>query len=163
VLLQDGQSARAEEVYQQAHASGRRVQHTMVIFLALAGVAALDRINGRNDAAESAATEALEIYRAGGPRRFRNRIDTAADLQIAAALCCVVLAAVVAERDDPERVATLLGQAERLRADAGAEVPSFQHDDVDRARDAAVAAIGSAAFLAVFERAQLGDEFAPSY
>jgi tetratricopeptide (TPR) repeat protein len=136
VLLQDGQTTRAEAVYQQALASGRRVQHTMVVFLALTGVAALDRMNGRNGAAELAATEALEIYRTGGPRRFRNRVDTAGDLQIAAAVCCVVLAAVAAERDDPEQAATLLAEAERLRAEARGGVPWFQQDDVDRVRDA---------------------------
>ncbi|MDQ1495866.1 MAG: hypothetical protein QOG69_2349, partial [Actinomycetota bacterium] len=163
VLLEDGQFARAEAVYQQALASGRRVQHTMVVFLSLTGVAALDRINRRDDAAEAAAGEALEIYRAGGPRRFRNRVDTAADLQAAAALCCVVLGVIAAERDDAERAATLLGQAERLRADAGAEVPTFQRDDVDRARDAAVGALGPAGFLAAFERGRLGGELAPSY
>ena len=124
----------------------------MVVLLALTGVAALDLINRRNLAAQAAATEALEIYRAGGPRRFRNRVDTAGDLRIAAAVCCDVLAVVAAEGDEPERVAPLLGQAERLRADAGAEVPSFQSDAVDRARDLAVAALGSAAFLAGFER-----------
>ena len=136
VLLQDGQSARAEAVYQQALASGRRVQHTTVVLLALTGVAALDRMNGRNRAAEAAATEALEIYRAGGLGRFRNRIDTAADLQIAAAVCCVVLAVIAAEGDDPEQAATLLTEAERLHADAGVEIPWFQRGDVDRVREA---------------------------
>jgi predicted ATPase/DNA-binding SARP family transcriptional activator len=163
VLLQDGQTARAEAVYQKALASGRRVQHTMVVLLSLTGVAALDRINGRNRAAEAAAAEALEIYRAGGPRRFRNRVDTTADLQIAAAVCCAVLAVVAAERDDPERAALLLGQAERLRTDAGAEVPPFQSADLDRALAATAAALGPDAFLAAFERGRLGDELAPSY
>jgi tetratricopeptide (TPR) repeat protein len=134
VLLQDGQPARAEAVYRQALASGRRVQHTTVVLLALTGVAALDRMNGRNRAAEAAATEALEIYRAGGLGRFRNRVDTAADLQAAAAVCCVVLAVIAAERGDPERATTLLRDAERLFADAGAEAPWFQLDDLDRVR-----------------------------
>jgi tetratricopeptide (TPR) repeat protein len=132
VLLQDGQTARAEAVYQQALASGRRVQHTMVVLLSLTGVAALDLMNGRNDAAEAAASEALEIYRAGGPRRFRNRVDTEGDLQIAAAVCCVVLAVVAVERDEPERAATLLAEAAHLRSEAGGEVPWFQTDHVDR-------------------------------
>ena len=106
--------------------SARRVRHTMVIFLAQAGLAVLHRLHGRDDAAVEAATEALELYRAGGFRRFRNRIDPNADLQAAAAVCCEVLAAIAAERDEPERAATLLGQADRLRADAGVEVPAFQ-------------------------------------
>ena len=63
-----------------------------------------------------------------------------------------MLAAIAAERDEPERAATLLGQAERLRAEAGVEVPAFQRDDVAGAREAAVAALGADAFPAAFER-----------
>jgi predicted ATPase/DNA-binding SARP family transcriptional activator len=136
VLLEDGQTTRAEAVYREALASGRRVQHTMVVFLSLTGVAALDRLHGRSGDAFAAATEALEIYRAGGPRRFQNRIDTAADLQAAGAVCCGVLAAIAAEGDDRERAATLLAEAEQLRAEARAEVPWFQQGDLDRARAA---------------------------
>jgi len=137
VLLEDGQTTRAEAVYEQALASGRRVHHTMVVFCALAGVAALDRIHGRSRAAAAAATEALEIYRAGEPRRFRNRVDTVADLQAAAAMCFVVLAVIAAEGNDPGQAASLLAEAERLRADARVGVPWFQQDDVDRVRQAA--------------------------
>ena len=39
------------------------------------GWPSLHRLHGRDDAAVAAATEALELYRAGGFRRFRNRID----------------------------------------------------------------------------------------
>ena len=136
VLLEDGQTTRAEIVYREALASGRRVQHAMVVFLSLAGVAALDRIHGRRPEAVAAATEALEIYGAGEPRRFRNRVDTAGDLQAAAAVCYVVLAVIAEEGNDREQAETLLAEAERLRADAPAEVPWFQTDDVDRVRDA---------------------------
>jgi predicted ATPase/DNA-binding SARP family transcriptional activator len=132
VLLEDRQTTRAQVVYQQALASGRRVRHTMVVFLSLTGVAALERIHGHNCEAAAAATEALEIYSAAGPRRFQNRVDTAADMRVAAAVCCVVLAVVAAEGDEPERAATLLAQAEELRAGARAEVPWFQQDDVNR-------------------------------
>ena len=82
----------------------------MVLFQALTGLAALHRLHGRDDDAAAAATEALELYRAGGFRRFRNRIDPKTDLQAAAAVCCDVLAAIAAERDEPERAATLLGR-----------------------------------------------------
>jgi hypothetical protein len=47
-------------------------------------------------------------------------------------VCCVVLAVVAAEGNEPERAATLLAQAEELRAGARAEVPWFQQDDVNR-------------------------------
>ena len=86
--------------------SARRVRHTMVIFQAQAGMAALHRLHRRDDDAVAAATEALELYRAGGFRRFRNRIDPTTDLDAAAAVCCEVLAAIAAERDEPERAAT---------------------------------------------------------
>ena len=86
VLLHDGQLQRAETMYQRALESARRVRHTMVIFQAQAGMAALHRLHRRDDAAVDAATEALELYRAGGFRRFRNRIDPTADLRAAAAV-----------------------------------------------------------------------------
>ena len=54
--------------------------------------------------------------------------------------------------DEPEQAAVLLGRAERLLADAGREVPAFQHDDQDRARRAAIAALGPDGFAALFER-----------
>ena len=160
VLLQDGQLARAEAVYQQAVDSARRVRHEMVLFQALAGLAALHRLHGRNDAAVEAGAEAVQIYRAGGFRRFRNRIHPTADLQAAAAVGCVVLASVAAERDEPEPAAVLLGQAERLRADAGVEVPTFQLDDLARAREVTAAALGSAVFLAAVERGRFAADMA---
>ena len=134
VLLLDGQLDRAESVYQHALDSARRVRHPTVTPLALAGVAALHRLRGRDDAARAAATEGLEIHRAGGPRRFRNRIDLDADLQIAAAVCCDVLAAIAADADDPVEAAERLAEGDALRAEAGADVPAFQRADVDRAR-----------------------------
>jgi len=147
VLLHDGQLARAEAVYQRALDSARRVRHAMVIFQAQAGLAALHRLHQCDDAAVEAAAEALELYRADGFRRFRNRIDPKTDLQAAAAVCCEVLAAIAAERDEPEQAATLLGQAGHLRDESGVEVPAFQYPDVTRARGTAVAALGADAFL----------------
>lgn len=134
VLLQDGQLARAEAAYRRAVESARRVQHTMVLFQALAGLGALHRLHGHDDDAAEAAIEALDLYDAGGFRRFRNRIDPTTDLQATAAVGLTVLAAIAAEGDEPERAATLLDRADRLRADAGADVPAWQQGDVDRAR-----------------------------
>ena len=45
VLLHDGQLERAETMYQRALDSARRVRHTMVIFQAQAGMAALHRLH----------------------------------------------------------------------------------------------------------------------
>ena len=131
-LLQDGQLARAEAVYELALESARRVLHTVVLFQALAGLAALHRLHGRDPEAEAAATEALDHYRTGGFRRFRNRIDGTTDLQVSAAVCCTVLAAIAADRDEPEAAARFFGEAEQLRAAARVEVPAFQLDDVER-------------------------------
>jgi tetratricopeptide (TPR) repeat protein len=157
VLLLDGQLERAEEVYQRALDAGRRVRHNVVVFLALTGVAALHRINGRDDAAAQAALEALEHHRTGEPRRFRNRVDHDADMGIAAATCCTVLAAIAAERDQPEEAAELLGRADRLRSDAGAEIPVFQRGDLERARAAARSGLDEATYLAAVERGRLVD------
>ena len=135
VLLHDGQRARAEAVYQRALDSARRVRHTMVIFQAQAGLAVLHRLHHRDDDAVEAAAEALELYRADGFRRFRNRIDPTKDLDAAAAVCWEVLAAVAAQRDERDRAATLLGHAERLRVESGVGVPAFLHDDVVGTRE----------------------------
>jgi tetratricopeptide (TPR) repeat protein len=140
VLLHDGQMDRAEAAYQRALDSARRVRHTLVIFQAQAGFAVLHRLHRRDDAAVEAASEALELHRADDFGKFRNRIDAKTDLQACAAVCCEVLAAIAAERDEPERAAMLLGQADRLRDESGVAVPAFQHDDVTRAREAVEAA-----------------------
>lgn len=135
VLLHDGQLPRAEAVYQQALDGARRVQHTMVIFQAQAGLAVLHRLHHRDDDAVEAATEALELYRADGFRRFRNRIDPTRDLQAAAAVCWEVLAGIAAERDEQDHAATLLGHADRLRVESSVPVPAFLHDNVTATRE----------------------------
>jgi predicted ATPase/DNA-binding SARP family transcriptional activator len=143
VLLHDGQRARAESVFEGALDSARRVRHTMVLFQAQAGMAAIHRLHGRRDAAASSATEALELYRAGGFRRFRNRVDPTSDLDAAAALCCEVLAVTLIEGNEPKRAATLFAEADRLRVESGVEIPALLADDVTRAREAALAASAS--------------------
>ncbi len=162
VLLHDGQLARAEAAYQRALDSARRVRHAMVLFQAQAGLAALQRLRRRDEDAVGAAAEALELYRADGFGRFRNRIDPETDLQGLAAVCCEVLAAIAVEGGEPERAATLLGRADHLRHESGVEVPAFQHDDVTGAREAASTALGSDAFLAAFERGKHGGEVTPA-
>ena len=154
-LLHEGEVARAETNYQRALDGARRSRNEPVMLRALAGMAVLHRMHRRDDAATAAATEALDLYRAGHSRWFRNRVDATRDLPVAAAACDVVLAAIAGERDDPERTAALLGRAEWLRADAGAEVPAFLSDDEDQARHAAIAVLGLTQFTAVFEQARL--------
>ena len=155
-LLQDGNAARAEPAYNRALEVARRLSNTPVVFLALTGLAVLHRLHGRTDAAVAAATEGLDLYLAGGPRRMANRVDARADVLTGAAVCCAVLGAVAAEAGDGERAARLLGQAEALREDAGAPVPRFQCDDLDRSRETACTLLGPDAFGAAFELGQHG-------
>lgn len=145
-LLQDGNTGRAELMYQRAEGLARRLNNAPVVFLALTGLAALHRLDGRNGDAATAGIEALELYLVGGPRRLANRVDPRADVLTAAAVCCAVLGNVAAEGGRGEQAAQLLGHAEHLRNDAGAPVP-VGHDE----------------FLAAFERGrrgQLGDDVA---
>jgi tetratricopeptide (TPR) repeat protein len=157
-LLHDGQLERAEIVYERALDSARRVRHTMALFQAQAGMAALHRLHRRDDDPVDASTESLELYRADGFPRFRNRIDPTADLRAAAALSCEVLAVIAADREQPEQAATLLGQADSLRAETGVGIPDLLQADVARARDGAITAIGRDAFLAAYERGNQADE-----
>ncbi|MEY2424324.1 MAG: hypothetical protein QOI95_4391 [Acidimicrobiaceae bacterium] len=130
VLLHEGDVARAESVYVRALDGARRLRNTPVMFLALTGIAVLHRMNHRDGAAAAAATEALEHYRAGDPRRFKNRIDTESELKVAAAACYIVLAAIAAQGDEPDKAAILFGEAECLRAETGTEIPAFLRDEV---------------------------------
>ncbi len=151
VLLHDGQPERAEAQYRRALESARRVRHTMVLFQAQAGMAALHGQRRQDEEAVMAATEALALFRADDFRRFRNRIDPTTDLQASAAVCCEVLAAIAMRRGEAERAAALLGQAGRLRDESGVEVPAFQREDRDRAESAARAALGPAGFRAAYD------------
>jgi hypothetical protein len=133
---------------------GRRLRNTQVLFLALTGMALLHRHRGDNGEAATAATEAVEYYRSGWPRRFRNRIDPELEILTAAAACCTVLGVIAVEEGDPTRGAQLLGHAERLRGDGGAPVPALQRRDIDRAGVAATVTLGRDGFLAAFEHGQ---------
>lgn len=155
-LLQKGDLARAEHANRRALDLARRLNNAPVTFLSLTGLAAVHRIGGRDGDAAVAASEALELYRAGGPRRLSNRVDSRADVLIAAAVCCGVLGCVAADRGNGERAAQLLGHGEHLWTDAGTAVPAFQCDDLDRARNAAIELLGDDAFVAAFERGRHG-------
>ncbi len=155
-LLQDGDSERAEVAYSRALDLARRLSNTPVIFLALAGRSVLHRLDGRHATAAEAATEALELYLAGEPRRLANRVDPRADLLAGAAVCCTELGILAVEAGHAEHAARLFGHADRLRADAGVTVPKFQCGAVGPAVEAASALLGPAAFQAAFEVGQRG-------
>ncbi|MEO5899959.1 MAG: BTAD domain-containing putative transcriptional regulator [Ilumatobacteraceae bacterium] len=155
-LLHDGNVARAEVMCNRSLDLARRLNSTPVIFLALAGSAVLHRLNGHDEAAVAAGTEALDLYLAGGPRRLANRIDPHADGLVAAAVCCGVLGIIAAERGGGEHAAQLLGHAARLRRDARVTVPSIHRDDLDRAQATALALLGPEAFLTAFELGEHG-------
>jgi hypothetical protein len=142
VLLHDGQLERATTVYRCAVDAARRVRHTMALFQAQAGLAALHRFHGRDGDAVDAATEALALYEASAFPRFRNRIHPTADLRACAALCCEVLAVIAAERADHAQAATLLRRADGLRDGPCIAVPPLLQHDVARARESTSAALG---------------------
>jgi predicted ATPase/DNA-binding SARP family transcriptional activator len=150
-LLQDGDAGSAEVAYNRALDLGRRLSSTPVTFLALAGRAVVHRLDGRNATAAEAATEALELYLAGEPRRLANRIDPRADLLAGAAVCCTELGILAVDAGEAEHAVRLLGQAERLRSDVGVPVPRFQREGLDRALETASTKLGSEAFDAAFD------------
>jgi tetratricopeptide (TPR) repeat protein len=155
-LLQDGDRARAEVAYNRALDLGRRLSNKPVIYLALTGRAVLHRVDGRLDTAVEAATEALDLYLAGGPRLLANRVDPRADLLANAAVCCTELAIIAVERGSAEHAARLLGHADRLRRDAGVAIPGFQSDDLDRAVADTSRLLGADTFRAEFGEGQQG-------
>jgi tetratricopeptide (TPR) repeat protein len=161
-LLCDGQPERAEVMGQRALDSARRVRHAMVIFQAQAALSVVHRRGRRDDAAVDAASEALELYRQGGFHRFRNRIDATADLRMAAAMCCDVLAVIAAERGEPDRSAAWLGQAGELRDGTGLVVPALLQEDGVRAREIAITALDRDGFLAAFDRGRRASRVAPA-
>jgi hypothetical protein len=128
-----------------------------VLFLALTGAALLHRHHHRNTEAVENATEALELYRVGWPRRFGNRIDPELETRSAAAVCCAVLGIIASEAGDGARAAQLLGQADRLRGDVGAPVTALQHDEIEGARAAAVVVLGTEGFDVAFELGRQSD------
>jgi predicted ATPase/DNA-binding SARP family transcriptional activator len=132
-LLNDGDLDQARAVYDRTVDTARRLRNEPVLFLALTGIAALDRLAGHDDAAAASAREALALHVDAGPRRLANRVDPAREVLGSAAACCTVLAGVAIDDGDVERGALLLAHAERLRDDAGLDVPSFQRGDVDSA------------------------------
>jgi predicted ATPase/DNA-binding SARP family transcriptional activator len=152
VLLHVGEVDRAEALYERAVERARRLRNTPVLFLGLAGMTVVHRLAGRDAAAAAAASEALELFMAGGPRRFKNRIDPTHDLLTGAAVCCSVLAGLASEAGDGARSAALLGHAARLRSDAGEPVPRSVLDDVDRTRLRAIGLIGDEAFRIATEQ-----------
>ncbi len=155
-LLQVGDRERAEIAYNRALDLARRLSNTPVVFLALAGRAVLQRLAGRNATAADAATEALELYLAGEPRRLANRVDPRADLLAGAAVCCTELGILAVDAGEAASAVRLLGHANRLRGDAGVSVPEFQRDALDRALAAASAVLEPETFRSAFDEGQHG-------
>lgn len=155
-LLQEGEVGRSELMYRRALDLARRLSNTPVVFLALTGLAVLHRINGRDDEAVAAGTEALDLYLVGAPRRLANRIDPQKDSLAAAAVCCAVLGSIAADAAQGVQAALLLGHADGLRKAAGAPVPTFRRDDRDRSLAVIVSLLGEQAFTEAFERGRAG-------
>jgi tetratricopeptide (TPR) repeat protein len=135
-LLEQGDVSHAASTVDQALDAGRRLRSPHILFLAHAVSALLQRAQGRNADAATAANEALLIHETNGASRFRNRID--ADFEIASvlAVCHTVLAVIAVEQGDTDAGAARLAEADRLRSEVGAPVPRFQLDDIVRTRAA---------------------------
>ena len=157
-LLQDGDPARAELAYNRA--PGRRPpaeQHAGDLPRPhRAGRAAPAPRSQRRQRPRRRPKRSTSTSPAS-PRRLANRVDARADVLAGAAVCCAVLGILAAEEGDGEQAARLLGHAERLRHDAGAPVPRFQRDDLDRARRGGRARCSARTpFRAAFELGQHG-------
>ena len=158
VLLHEGDPEGAEALYERAldGAGGFATRRC--------SASAFDRL-GRGaptpwthrSRPRASAMEALEFYVAGGPRRFRNRIDPNSDMLEGAAACCSVLAALAGDAGEWERAARLLGHAERLRDGAGVPVPAFQREDVESTHLAVRRALGEPGLVTAFEQGRHGD------
>jgi predicted ATPase/DNA-binding SARP family transcriptional activator len=152
VLLGIGEDERAGAAYRQALELARPLGNRPVVFMALAGLAVLHRLDRRDTDAHAAAVEALELHRAGTPPRLANRVDTRADVLAAAAACCDVLGCLAAEAGHAGAAGQLLGHAEQLLSAAAMDHSALLRGDVDRARRTATAVIGEGAFDAAFQR-----------
>ena len=157
-LLQNGATERAEITYERALELARRLNNAPVVFLSLTGLAITHRLHSRTPEATQAATEALSYYRAGGSRhragglrRLSNRVDALSDVLTAAAACCALLGIVAAEAGQGSEAAQLLGHADRLRTDADTAIPTFQSDEIDRARKIATSLLGQDGFAVAFD------------
>ena len=99
-LLEEGDVSRAASTIDQALDAGRRLRSPHILFLAHAGSALLQRAQGRNDDAATAANEALLIHETNGPSRFRNRIDPDFEIASVLAVCHTVLGVIAVEQGD---------------------------------------------------------------
>ena len=156
VLLQDGDARRAAVAYDRALDLARRLSNTPVIFLALAGRAVLQRMDGRHAKATDSAIQALDLYLAGEPRRLANRVDPRADVLAGAAVCCTELGVIAVDAGDAEHAVRLLGHAESLRTSASLAVPKFQCDGLERALARAAELLDPAEFQAAFDAGRTG-------
>ncbi len=78
-------------------------------------------------------------------------------------LCCVVLAAIAAEGDDPGRARPPCSARPRVCGPRPApRSRRSSDDDIDRRGRAAVEALGTAAFSAAFERGRAADQVVPA-
>jgi predicted ATPase/DNA-binding SARP family transcriptional activator len=139
-LLEEGDVTRAELMIDRALDAGQRLRSPHILFLAQACCALVHRLHGRNDAAATAAVEALHIHEVEGSSRFRNRIDPDFEIASVLAVCHTVLGVIAVESGETDRAAELLTEADRLRCEVGAPEPRFQAADLESAR-AAVASL----------------------
>jgi predicted ATPase/DNA-binding SARP family transcriptional activator len=133
-----GHYARATELHRQALSFYRETARTAEIAYSLASLGYVEELRGDLDAAEACHQESLRLT--------RDRPD------LTLALALEGLACVAAARRQPGRTAVLLGAAESLRSRSGTPLPARERADVERAADAAAAALGAQAFSELMDQ-----------
>ena len=152
VLLHDGQTRPGRGGLPAGARLGPPGAPHVVIFQAQAGLAALHRLHGRDDAAGrgrhrgAGALPGRRVPPVPEPHRPHSRPAGRA------AVCCEVLAAIAAERGRAGTGGGAARPGRRLRIESGVDVPAVLQRDVVRAREAAMAGPGADAFRAAFER-----------
>ena len=141
VLLHDGQTDRAEAVYQRALDSARRVRHTMVIFQAQAGFAVLHRLHRRDDAAVEAASEALEVHRADGFRSSGTASTRRRTCRPAPRCAARYLPRSLPNGTNRNAPRCCSGRPTACGTNRASPCRRSKHDDVTRAREAVEAAL----------------------
>lgn len=141
VARRQGHYGRARELHLEALSFYREAGFTEETAYSLACLGFVEELRGDLDAAEAFHREGLLLA--------RELFD-----ELPLAFVLEGLACVAAARQQPQRVAVLLGAAKSIRKRAGTPLAPQERVDVDRATDAAVSALGREAFTGVLERSR---------
>jgi predicted ATPase/DNA-binding SARP family transcriptional activator len=134
-----GDYARAREFYLAALSFHRETARTPMLASTLAALGYVEELRGDLEAAEACHRESLRLA--------EDQPDGAPVALAAEGLACVAVA-----RRQPRSAALLLGAAESVREAAGTPLPARERADVERATEAAVAALGAQVFTGLLDQ-----------